>query len=318
MTKDSTEELVKHIAEQLGETSKQPIGQIRNLVRIAGADFVSFMADNAQIIDENGGMVVADGSRKRTRGGVFFFLIRGALPKDMREKAFPVYGRRPRKIDTSLPIFQWDQRVEQLKKVHSRKGKVEEVRIYLRGTPGHIEKTQEVYILSMEQEAEAESSMPRGLPDVPVVTTTYTVYVGSEQWKKNVGKKLKNPEVELNIEGLGFFDPDTESMTVFAQSIKVKTKKKKPEPPAEEDNKAAKAQDEAAQQDGEETPDLSTFPPEIAQKLRPLYSARTMFRKRLADIEAKPADQQSGLKAAKMMVERTEKQIQELIAQAKG
>ncbi|MEL7234723.1 MAG: hypothetical protein AAGK74_09510, partial [Chloroflexota bacterium] len=48
------------------------------------------------------------------------------------------------------------------------------------------------------------------------------------------------------------------------------------------------------------------------------YGARKLFQKRLADIEALPEDKQSGLKAAKMMLQRTEKQIADLEAQAKS
>lgn len=307
---------VKRIAQRLKETQEMPVGQIQKIVDHCGVEFADFMVENTILIEEAGGMMTVDGSRKRTIGGIFFYLVRQALPADMRNEIFPpkVWRQRPPRKPSPYPEFDWDKRVEDLQEaLQKEKGKVKELSIQIKGRPGHVEKRDGLRIMTIEEAIGENQTFPRGVPEPPNEATSYVVYVGEEQWEKHVGDKIdKDEKSMLVVDGACYFDEALGSMAVFARSVKVARQKDKPKkaPP-----KAKETQPEAEEQD--DTPDLSQFPPEIAKKLRPLYGARKLFQKRLADIRAQPKEKQSGLKAAQMMLERTEKQIALLEKQAR-
>lgn len=75
----ATEETVSTIAKGLGETDEVPLSQIGGVVRVLGEDVAQKLLAETQEIEKNGGMMLPDGSRKRTPGGVFFFLARQKL-----------------------------------------------------------------------------------------------------------------------------------------------------------------------------------------------------------------------------------------------
>jgi RNA recognition motif-containing protein len=69
----------EYIAEQLGETDMPPRNQILEIVRLCGIQFAYAVLDETLEVEAAGGLPVKDGSRPRTRGGIFFFLARGRI-----------------------------------------------------------------------------------------------------------------------------------------------------------------------------------------------------------------------------------------------
>ena len=67
------------IAARLGETEEEPIRQIRRAVRLLGEHRVRTIVARALDVEASGGMMRADGSQKRSVGGVFFVLMRDDL-----------------------------------------------------------------------------------------------------------------------------------------------------------------------------------------------------------------------------------------------
>ena len=70
------------IAAQLGETERIPQQTIWRIVRTLGPERAQAFVAQAQEIEANGGMVIPDGSRKRTLGGIFFYLVRTQVTDD--------------------------------------------------------------------------------------------------------------------------------------------------------------------------------------------------------------------------------------------
>jgi hypothetical protein len=89
-----TLETVDAIADQLGETEPVPLAQIRRIVKTLGAERAQAFVDQALQVETAGGMMLPDGSRRRTLGGTFFFLVRQAVSEAEREVIFP--PRRPK------------------------------------------------------------------------------------------------------------------------------------------------------------------------------------------------------------------------------
>jgi len=76
------------IARMLGETEPGPIGSIAKIIHICGIRFTLRMVKQAFEIEAAGGMMLPDGSRKRTTGGVFFYRTRNYLSPVMHEYLF--------------------------------------------------------------------------------------------------------------------------------------------------------------------------------------------------------------------------------------
>src|SRR5579859_5383478 len=64
------------IAAQLGETGETPCAQIRRALKVLGAEQVQALLQEALSIEAGEGILIRDGSRRRTLGGVFFYLLR--------------------------------------------------------------------------------------------------------------------------------------------------------------------------------------------------------------------------------------------------
>jgi hypothetical protein len=78
----ATEETVSTIAKALGESDEIPLGQIAGVVRALGDELCLKLLAETQQIEAKGGMMLPDNSRKRTLGGVFFFLARQKLSQE--------------------------------------------------------------------------------------------------------------------------------------------------------------------------------------------------------------------------------------------
>ncbi|PJF44028.1 MAG: hypothetical protein CUN55_06070 [Phototrophicales bacterium] len=77
------------IAEILGEKEKRPIAQIARLIELKGFEYVDTLLENTQRLEEAGGMLTLDGTRRRTIGGIFYKLAKDRLDEETRQIIFP-------------------------------------------------------------------------------------------------------------------------------------------------------------------------------------------------------------------------------------
>jgi len=84
----SREEVAQNIAELLGESDERPRTQITGVVAALGEQVALELVAETQRVEEAGGMLVPDGSRRRTPGGVFFVLARRRLSSADRTAIF--------------------------------------------------------------------------------------------------------------------------------------------------------------------------------------------------------------------------------------
>ncbi len=92
----ATEETVNTIAKALGEVEEQPVTQITGVVRVLGDQTSLALLEETLRIEQNGGMLLPDNSRRRTPGGVFFFLARQKLSHEDKVSIFrPVKPAKP-------------------------------------------------------------------------------------------------------------------------------------------------------------------------------------------------------------------------------
>lgn len=229
-------EVQRIIAERLGETERVSLNQIWRIIRALGRTQAVALLEETERIEADGGMMVLDGSRRRTPGGVFFHLAyTKGKPKPGRELKRPVYnkpgladGQRQKpqpdaekKPTVTLSPFIWDDRITVIEAIGEQKGRASTVKITLIGTLGKYADKGAFVMAVMQHTGEKLPALPKGVPVPQVIKTNYIVYIGNKQWKKIVDA-VKDPEDSLIIEGFPQLDSKTGSISVFASNVSSK------------------------------------------------------------------------------------------------
>ena len=95
-------EAVQTIAQKLGEVEREPLKKLKAVVKILGPDKGLALCEKALEVEQQGGMLTQDGTRRRTPGGVFFYLVRGSNNKKVH-KLWPQRTPEPATPDTPPP-----------------------------------------------------------------------------------------------------------------------------------------------------------------------------------------------------------------------
>lgn len=93
----------KQIATVLGETEPMPCYKIKDIVRHFGIKFAQVILEETLAIEEAGGLMLPDGSRRRTPGGVFFHLVRQNLSPSVIKVIFPQRKKSEKRRRSSEP-----------------------------------------------------------------------------------------------------------------------------------------------------------------------------------------------------------------------
>ncbi len=94
-------QVVKDIAAELGETEDVAQVLIKRIVRTLGEERTRQLVKQAQDVEEQGGMMVPDGSRRRTLGGVFFKLAKDQATPEERSRIWMPKNRRKKPSETA-------------------------------------------------------------------------------------------------------------------------------------------------------------------------------------------------------------------------
>jgi len=333
------------ISDQLGEAEWGPRKLIEAVVDLCGVEFAQQLLDESLRIDADGGMMVVNEERKRTLGGIFFYLARGRMPLETRKIVFPPHNlKAKKKKKPGMSSLKWAERAAVLSPLLEEKGVATTVKVVLIGRPGRIDKRKDLTITTMSH-VNKPSALPKGVPMPPSTPTVYTVYIGAKQWNK-VADAITDPADALIIEGTCAFDKEIGSVAVFATSVTTKVleaqKRERQkaaavgglsedgaadetneaaEAPAPAPSKPARAPKPAAAAPAPKpiaaavnVPVPANAPPEVAQKLRELHTAADLYRQKIATIESKPGNQQFGLDMTQKLLKNVEDQIKSLEA----
>src|SRR5690606_33338866 len=97
---EDLDETARFIAQALEETEAKPLSQITKVVEVLGRDESLDLLDEVDRIEANGGMLLPNGQRRRTPGGVFFYLARQRLPRPYR---YSIFAPPPEKRESEPP-----------------------------------------------------------------------------------------------------------------------------------------------------------------------------------------------------------------------
>jgi len=208
------EKITSYTAEILQETEEKPINQIRQVIATLTAKKVIKLLVKTLKIEGSGGMPVYNGSRRRTLGGIFFFLAQRWVDPKYRIIIWP-------EMFPTHATINWADRIPLIKEAVKEVGQANIPRLILIGRPGKVIEKGKVVLTTMQPKPQPKS-LPKGLPMLPEEPTTpYILYIGSKQWRK-VKDSLSNKNDELIVEGYPAFNPQLKAITVFA--IKTSTK----------------------------------------------------------------------------------------------
>jgi hypothetical protein len=99
----ASEQTINTIAKALGEADEGPLAQIKAVVDNLGEPACLTLLAETEKIEKAGGLMRGDGSGRRSAGGVFFFLARQRLPRDVRAAIFNDKKPRDPRAPASAP-----------------------------------------------------------------------------------------------------------------------------------------------------------------------------------------------------------------------
>jgi len=220
------------IAVQLGETERGPLGQVGRVVGRRGAERARAFLARTQEIEAAGGLLLPDGSRRRTPGGTFFHLVRTSdeVSREDCTSIFPPLSKRPKKTAggnasatpalagaTAPTPAAWTDDIyrEMMAALQQEPGRATTVKITVSGRPGTaIEQGQAVVVALVSEKV---PDLPKGLP-APPAGTHYTVFVARKPWTTVAEALAADVEDAAIIEGYAALDPRVEGIAVYATS----------------------------------------------------------------------------------------------------
>jgi hypothetical protein len=149
------------IAAQLGETTSGPRATIWCTVRTIGPERAEAFVAQALEVEANGGMLIPDGSRKRTLGGIFFYLVRTHISDEAmqisRAWRWQQWKQRqpakPKAPTTSapppLPPFVWDEAAPIITELMANVGEASTANVTVLGCPAEVIARQCVITLAL-------------------------------------------------------------------------------------------------------------------------------------------------------------------------
>ena len=215
-----TKQVAAEIAARLQEKNPYALVQIERIIERVGVETTHTFLDETLQIEANGGMLTNDKKRRRSPGGVFFYLIRGRVSHEDRKFIFPYPRQRKKEGGPPKPAarplkLNLEARRELLRELR-KPGEANTVKLTLIGRPAKILDRNQFVVITMS--GKEPPALPKGLPALPTDDPTiYLVYIAQKQWKR-VSDAIKHPDDRLIIEGYPFNDKRLGVIGVLAQS----------------------------------------------------------------------------------------------------
>jgi len=193
---------VDQLAAALQESN---VDLLRQVLVVLGPDHTAQLLAQTLEVEAQGGMLIRNGSRRRTPGGVFFHLVRQQVTRSQRDYLFPRAAPQPPQGQApgQAPpqALTWDAVPPIIETLATQPaGEARTMKVTLIGRPGKVEVRQTCVVFRMQ--GKPPGSFPRGLLPVPAdPPMTWTVMVALRQWNRVKDSLAANQDDQLIIEG---------------------------------------------------------------------------------------------------------------------
>jgi hypothetical protein len=234
-TKADFKQVALEIAAQLNETEEVPVKTIKRLVYQCGPEQAREWVRQAFEIEANGGMMLENLGRKRTIGGVFFYISKRAMTPEVRAVVYPIkfspwadkkkqqkqrqegQEKKTAAPEAQLPAFDWGNRLEALQDLFAESGSTFSTKVVIVGRPESVRiDTNQVTVLVKRNFH--LTSVPRGVPRPPAAEVVTRVYIGLKMWNK-VQEALNDPEDRMVAEGFCAWENGRTGLSVYATNV---------------------------------------------------------------------------------------------------
>ena len=83
------------MAEELEETDKKPLRMLEAIINLCGVGFAEAILEETNLLEKQDGIMTTDKERRRTKGGVFFYLSRFRMSPELRRIVYNRKGKFP-------------------------------------------------------------------------------------------------------------------------------------------------------------------------------------------------------------------------------
>lgn len=216
------------IAEGLNEPN---IALLNRVEAVLGVDEMQALYARTQEIEAGGGMLTVRGNRRRTPGGVFFFLVKEKMTPEQEEAVFgdqSVNPVQPKRKPQPKPRPE-PPKAEQVRgllatavKVPAAQKGAAIMKATVIGRPKQIKKLNScvMVVLGLRR----PPVMPPGLPPIPDTSNaTIAVFIADKQWPRVEEALRADPRDEIIAEGYPINDPKHQLTGFWAQSCTTKS-----------------------------------------------------------------------------------------------
>jgi hypothetical protein len=227
-TPPDIEKVTQEIARHLNETMDGPVRQIRMVVTHMGVEFAREMLRETLAVEATGGMLTADQTRRRTPGGVFFYLAKGKMPREAREIIFPL----PYQAKRIQPV-PWENRLEIARQAleASAAGQTGSLmalpRLTLVGRPGPVFREGNTVAFELQHQVPSDMTFPRGIPQPSELLLRFMILASRQQYERVEKALRKSPKERLIIEGICTNDPELGVIVVLPIILTTRTNQKR-------------------------------------------------------------------------------------------
>ena len=192
--------------DQLAAVLQEPnVELLRQVLVVLGPDHTAQLLAQTLEVEAAGGLMVRNGTRRRTPGGVFLHLVRQQVTRSQREYLFPRAAPQPPQgqapPQAQPQALTWDAVPPIIETLATHPaGEARTMKVTLIGRPGKVEARGQAVVFRMQ--GKPPGSFPRGLPPVPAdPPMTWTVMVALRQWNRVKDSLAANQDDQLIIEG---------------------------------------------------------------------------------------------------------------------
>jgi hypothetical protein len=210
---------VATIVQELATTLQEDnVELLEKVVSLIGVEQAQALLQKTLETEAAGGLMVTNQSRRRTPGGVFFYLARTSFPKSIVRQIWPP----PVKTSQSAAGERaptWEEAKQLIAQAIKSQGEAKTVKLTLVGRPGKVVEQEGCVVVSMK--GKEPPSLPKGLPRLPENSTiTWAVFIAKKQWNRVKESVQTHADDQLIIEGWPAVDPKRGIAVVLATNCK--------------------------------------------------------------------------------------------------